>query len=76
MLGARKQLGALESMMAEGDEGALAGLLGAGAAGGAPPLGPGGGGGRLTSVPSAGSPKGARQGKKKKGGRVTPPKPR
>jgi signal recognition particle subunit SRP54 len=81
VLGARRQLGALESAMAEGGDGGLAGLFGE-AAGvkGASALGATGAtgvSGRLSSSSSPGSPKGARPGKKKKkGGRVTPPKPR
>ncbi|MHB8220765.1 MAG: signal recognition particle protein [Acidimicrobiales bacterium] len=79
LLGGRQQFDALEALAAGGDDGGLAGLLGdAGGSGGMPPFGAGGGVGRPTSSPAAGGAKGARKGgkKKKKGGRVTPPKPR
>jgi signal recognition particle subunit SRP54 len=73
-LAARKQKGAIEQMLAEGGDDPLAGLLGSGLG---DPLAAGVGAGALTSGASAGSPKGARPGKKKKkGGRVTPPKQR
>jgi len=80
LLGGRKQLAGLEAAAADGAGSGLAGMFGEAAGGaGAPPFGLGGGAGRQASPPSTpGAPKGARQAgkKKKKGGRVTPPKPR
>jgi signal recognition particle subunit SRP54 len=77
VLGARKQLSALESLGADGVDDELAELFGGGGAGGLP-LGPGAGGGRPAVATSSGGAKGSRGGgkKKKKGGRVTPPKAR
>ena len=79
LLGGRKQLDALEALAAGGDGGGLSGLLGdAGGAGGMPPLGAGGAFGRPSSPSASRGAGGARKGgkKKKKGGRVTPPKAR
>jgi signal recognition particle subunit SRP54 len=72
ILGARKQLDALQSLGGDGADGGLADLFG-GAGGPA-----GAGGGRPRTVVPPGRPKGSGGGgkKKKKGGRVTPPKPR
>ena len=85
LLGGRKAgMAALqESMAADGGKNGLADLLKSGAPGGLPGLGAGPpslggagpsltGGGAKASAP----PKGGRAGKKKKGGRVTPPKSR
>jgi len=78
-LGARRQLEAMQSLGGDGVDEGLAGLFGgtAGAAG-SPPLEVSAGGGRPSSVTSSGSAKGSRGSgkKKKKGGRVTPPKAR
>jgi len=69
LLGARRQLDALQSLGGDGADSGLAELFGT-AGTGAPAL--------AAQRPAAPPPKGSRGAgkKKKKGGRVTPPKPR